>query len=85
MSVSPKASDARPGAGAEFTRTVLAAATNARRRYPGPVGELLHRELMAWHAFGHHLGRDGLLLRLLDELGAPVADEQHPPADQLAA
>jgi hypothetical protein len=47
LSTVPPAPAAPHAAGAEQIRTLLRAASTARRRYPGPVGELLHRELMA--------------------------------------
>ena len=32
---------------------------------------------MAWQSFGHPLGRDGLIVRLLDELGtAPAGSDR---------
>jgi hypothetical protein len=36
-----------------------AAAEDALRRYPGPVGELLHREITAYARFGHQFATDG--------------------------
>ncbi|WP_433026941.1 hypothetical protein [Actinomycetospora sp. CA-053990] len=35
-----------------------AAAERALARYPGPVGELLHRELSAYARFGHRFATD---------------------------
>lgn len=46
---------------------LLDAAGRARRLYPGPVGELLHQELLSWLQFGHMLGSD-LILRVAEEL-----------------
>lgn len=37
-------------------RRLLAAAEQARSRYPGSIGELLSQELHSWMVFGHHLG-----------------------------
>lgn len=50
---------------------VRAAAFHAPRRYPGPVGELLARELMSWEEFGYRLSADGLIARLVDHLMRP--------------
>lgn len=50
------------------TRTRLrVAAEQARRRHPGPIGDLLHQELLSWMVFGHHLG-SGLIMRVADDL-----------------
>jgi len=34
----------------------LTAAHHATLAYPGPVGQLLAREIRSWVDFGHHLG-----------------------------
>jgi hypothetical protein len=47
----------------------------ARARYPGPVGELLQREIWAYRDFGHRFGRTGMIPRIVDEL---LADHQGP-------
>lgn len=49
----------------------LAAAHHARRTYPGPLGELVARELTSYADFGHRFG-DGLIPRLV----AAVLSEQ---------
>lgn len=41
-----------------------AAAEHARRVYPGPLGELVHREITAFVDFGHRLRSDALIPRL---------------------
>jgi hypothetical protein len=46
---------------------LLDAAGRARLLYPGPVGELLHQELVSWLQFGHLLG-SALIFRVVDEL-----------------
>lgn len=52
-----------------------AAAHHAKRAYPGPVGELLARELTAYADFGYRFAADGLLVRLaVDVLGTTPAD-----------
>ena len=41
-----------------------AAALHARRSYPGPLGELVYRELTASADFGYRFCADGLIPRL---------------------
>ncbi|GAA4700554.1 hypothetical protein GCM10023215_44180 [Pseudonocardia yuanmonensis] len=60
-----------------------AAAHHARRLYPGCVGELLHRELLAYAEFGHRFDREALMPRLAGEiLACPIreADGHQPGA-----
>lgn len=45
-----------------------AAATHACRVFPGPVGELLARELLAHAELGYRFGADALLPRLAREV-----------------
>lgn len=45
-----------------------AAATAAGSTYPGPVGELLAREIWAWEEFGFRYGSDGLMHRVVDDV-----------------
>jgi hypothetical protein len=52
-----------------------AAALHARRVYPGPVGELLHRELLAYADFGYRFATD----RLVPQLAAEVLATPSPP------
>lgn len=47
---------------------VRAAAFRATRLYPGPVGELVSRELMTWEEFGYRLGGEQLVYRLVDHI-----------------
>lgn len=44
------------------------AAYQAGQRYPGCVGELLSRELLAAEAFGYRLGGQHIIDRLVDHL-----------------
>ena len=46
-------------------KRVRNAAFRASRVYPGPVGELLHRELMSWVEFGYRLGDRRMIMRLV--------------------
>jgi hypothetical protein len=41
-----------------------AAALRARRLYPGPLGELVNRELSAYAEFGHRFSTDTLVPNL---------------------
>lgn len=45
-----------------------AAALHARRVYPGPLGELAHRELTAYADFGYRFATDSLIRRLATEI-----------------
>jgi hypothetical protein len=52
-----------------------AAAFRATRLYPGPVGELVSRELLTWEEFGYRLGSQQLVMRIVDHvLTTPIAD-----------
>lgn len=44
------------------------AAHHAKRRYPGPVGELIAAELLVWEGFGFRFGGAGPITRLVDHL-----------------
>jgi hypothetical protein len=51
-----------------------AAAHHARRALPGPLGDLVHRELLAYAEFGYRLTADALIPRLAaDVLARPAA------------
>lgn len=47
---------------------IRAAAFRATRVYPGPVGELISRELLVWEDFGYRLSGSGLILQLVDHI-----------------
>ncbi len=47
---------------------IRAAAFRSTRLYPGPVGELLSRELLSWEEFGYRLGGGQLIMRLVDHI-----------------
>jgi hypothetical protein len=53
-----------------------AAAFRATRIYPGPVGELLSRELLSWEEFGYRLGGDQLIMRLVNHLLAAELSQE---------
>lgn len=44
---------------------VSAAAHRAKRLFPGPVGDVLFRELDAWAQWGYRLDQSGLMPRLV--------------------
>lgn len=67
-SVPPAACDpARPADAHELAR-LHAAALQARRRYPGPVGELVCAELLAWASFGYRLGGRSQIAAIVDDV-----------------
>lgn len=45
-----------------------AAAFRAKRLYPGPVGELVSRELLDWEDFGFRLASGGLIMSLVEHV-----------------
>jgi hypothetical protein len=47
---------------------IRAAAFRATQLYPGPVGELIARELGVWEQFGYRLDQSGLIARLIDHI-----------------
>jgi hypothetical protein len=47
-----------------------AAAFQATLVYPGPVGELLRRELMDWEEFGYRFGGGAFIERLIDHVSS---------------
>lgn len=53
----------------ERTR-LRAAALRATRVYPGPVGELLSRELLSWEEFGYRLGSRKMIMRIVDQVNS---------------
>jgi len=57
-----------PGPDLAIRRRFAVAAFRARRRYPGPAGTVLARELLAWADFGYRLGADRPLMALVDDL-----------------
>lgn len=44
------------------------ASFRAAQLYPGPVGLLIGRELMAWEEFGYRLGGTKLIMQLADHV-----------------
>jgi hypothetical protein len=47
---------------------VRAAAFRATRLYPGPVGEMISRELLAWEEFGYRLGGAKLVMSVVEQV-----------------
>ncbi|MBC3194486.1 hypothetical protein H7X46_25895 [Pseudonocardia sp. C8] len=58
---------------------VRAAAAHARRIYPGPLGELVFRELRAYADFGYRIADDGLIPRLTTAVLATRSDRPAEP------
>lgn len=52
-----------------------AAAFRVTRLYPGPVGELLSRELLTWEEFGYRLGGGLLVMRLVHHVLTTPIDQ----------
>ena len=63
------------------SRTRLRAAVfRARHVYPGPLGELIARELLSWDEFGHRLGGNRMIMRLVEHvLRTPAAGPSTQP------
>ena len=70
----PARGDARPLDFADAAR-YRAAAHRARRLLPGPLGELVQRELTAYADFGYRLSTD----HLIDRLAAQILTAEPPP------
>lgn len=65
----PAAARAEPdGLPLHETARLQAAVAAARRRYPGPVGELLATELRGWADFGYRLGGHSLISAVVTDL-----------------
>ena len=65
-----------PALAAHERSRVRAAALQARRLYPGGLGELAYRELVAYADFGYRFAADALIPRLAAEiLATAVPDE----------
>jgi hypothetical protein len=57
-----------PGAGAVDPARLDSAARRALVAYPGPVGELVSRELTAYLSFGHRFDGGSLIAGLVDQV-----------------
>jgi hypothetical protein len=55
-----------------------AAARKGRLIYPGPLGELVHRELNAYAEFGYRFSDDGLIPRLAAAINDDVEQRAEP-------
>lgn len=60
---------------------IRAAAFRATRVYPGPVGELVSKDLLDWENYGWRIGGHGLIARLV---AAVMAAELPIPAPSIA-
>lgn len=58
--------------GTERCAVLTAAAEMAQVVYPGPVGELVSREIRAYQEIGHRFGGDALMNRLIAHLNPPT-------------
>lgn len=67
-----RATAAPPAMPADEQARLRAAALQATRRHPGPIGELLERELRTWEELGFRLDGDGLIGRVVAELLRPA-------------
>lgn len=57
------------------------AAARAAQVYPGPVGELLSRELISWEQFGYRLGSRTTIMQIVDQiLGAYAGQDTSDPS-----
>jgi hypothetical protein len=65
-----------PGLAAHERSRVRAAALHARRVYPGGLGELAYRELVAYADFGYRFAADSLIPRLVAEILAKSVPEE---------
>lgn len=52
------------------------ASFRATHKYPGPVGKLLAKEIMAWEEFGYRLGGHKLIMEIVNEI---LKEESDPP------
>lgn len=59
---------AHPAMNHEERTRLRAAARCATQIYPGPVGELLSRELHSWEEFGYRLGSQSLIQEIVETL-----------------
>ena len=57
-----------PGLDYHERMRLRAAAFRATSVYPGPVGELLSRELLLWEECGYRLGTAGLINGVVDAI-----------------
>lgn len=60
---------------AELMR-IRKAAFRATRVYPGPVGQLISRELFEWSDFGWRLGGKCLVIELVDHVMSAVEESE---------
>lgn len=63
------------------------AAVRAAQVYPGPVGELLSRELLSWEQFGYRLGSRTAIMQIVDQVlneCASLSTPTRPNAEQVS-
>jgi hypothetical protein len=52
------------------------AAQRALDRYPGPVGQLVHREIQAYRDFGHRFAQTSLTTRIIEDILGASTDHK---------
>lgn len=59
---------------------LLTAAYHAKKKYPGPVGELIAREIESWADFGYRFDNSALVPRVVKEVMnvQPAAISENP-------
>jgi hypothetical protein len=60
--------NAHPAMDHNERKRIRLAAFRVTRLYPGPVGELVSRELMSWEEFGYRLSSGSMIMRIVDEV-----------------
>ncbi|MDT7630264.1 MAG: hypothetical protein QOI50_2194 [Pseudonocardiales bacterium] len=60
--------NAHPSMDHNERKRIRLAAFRVTRLYPGPVGELVSRELMSWEEFGYRLSSGSMIMRIVDEV-----------------
>lgn len=60
--------DRLPKMGHDLRTRIRLAAHRATQNYPGPVGQMISRELLQWEEFGAAIGEDRLVMQVVDVL-----------------
>jgi len=74
----PKIEGNAPGLEPREKARYRAAARRGRLLYPGPLGELVQRELNAYAEFGYRFSDDGLIPRLAAAINDDVEERAEP-------
>ena len=63
-----------------------AAAFRVSKLLPGPLGELVSRELLTWEEFGYRLGNESIIRLSVDQiLKSPLPEESPNPSHKAAS